>query len=477
MATIRWRYRLTQLLVLCALTSVGHARELPSTVRSALKRAGIPGEAVGVVVQEVSSRKALFAVNQRIAFSPASTMKLVTTDAALELLGPIFTWKTQAYVTGSVAADVLQGNLIFKGGGDPKLVTENFWLFLRQIRASGIREIRGNVILDRSRFEPVEYDAAKFDGDPIKPHNALPDALLLNYQMLRFQFMSSVVGSTLNVAVDPPLAGYDIVAPQWTAEECGDWQSKLGASFGERGVRFAGGYAADCGEKTWYVHPYQMTHNQYFSAVFKKMWAEVGGRFNGEVVDGIVPEDARLLKVWESPTLPEVIRDINKFSNNVMARQLLLTLASTSATDGLNLPATAERGTQAVKAWLENKGIHAPELLIENGSGLSRDERIAPASMARLLLAAYKSPLMPEFISSMPLAGYDGTMRHRLTDQTVAGNAHVKTGTLKDVKALAGYVLAASGKQYVVVFFINHPAAAGGGDAQDALLEWVYVHG
>jgi D-alanyl-D-alanine carboxypeptidase/D-alanyl-D-alanine-endopeptidase (penicillin-binding protein 4) len=220
-----------------------------------------------------------------------------------------------------------------------------------------------------------------------------------------------------------------------------------------------------------------MTHNQYFSAVFKKMWAEVGGRFNGEVVDGIVPEDARLLKVWESPTLPEVIRDINKFSNNVMARQLLLTLASTSATDGLNLPATAERGTQAVKAWLENKGIHAPELLIENGSGLSRDERIAPASMARLLLAAYKSPLMPEFISSMPLAGYDGTMRHRLTDQTVAGNAHVKTGTLKDVKALAGYVLAASGKQYVVVFFINHPAAAGGGDAQDALLEWVYVHG
>jgi D-alanyl-D-alanine carboxypeptidase/D-alanyl-D-alanine-endopeptidase (penicillin-binding protein 4) len=284
------------------------------------------------------------------------------------------------------------------------------------------------------------------------------------------------------------LANYDIAGPAWTRDDCGDWQSKLGMNLGSNGVRFTGRYAASCGDKSWYVRPYQMTPNQYFSIVFKKMWTDLGGKFSGEVVDGVTPSDARLLTVWESPTLSEVVRDINKFSNNIMARQLLLTLAnpptaSVMANSPLAPPApppppaNEQRGAQVVRGWLDDKHIDASELLIENGSGLSRNERIAPASMAELLLKAYQSPLMPEFIASMPLVGYDGTMRRRLSDQDVAGNAHIKTGTLNEVKAVAGYVTALSGKRYVVVFFINHPNAAGGGAAQDALLEWIYDHG
>lgn len=472
------KFVLRPLFILLALSlwmNICVANDLPATVTGALKRAGIPGKAVGIVVQEVCSQKALLSVNQGLAFAPASTMKLVTTDAALELLGPTFTWKTQAYVTGNVAGDVLTGNLIFKGSGDPKLVTENFWLFLRQIRAAGIREIRGKVLLDRSAFEAIPYDPEKFDGDPVKPYNAVPDALLLNYQSLRFQFIPVSANGTPTVAVDPPLLNYDIAGPLWSNDDCGDWQSRLGMNIGVAGVRFTGRFSIACGDKSWYVRPYQMTPNQYFSAVFKKMWADVGGQFSGEVTDGVTPPDARLVAVWESPALAEVIRDINKFSNNVMARQLLLTLASNAG--DANAPANAGRGAQAIQAWLQNKGIAAPELVIENGSGLSRNERIAPASMANLLQAAYWSSLMPELIASLPLVGYDGTMRHRLTDQEVAGNAHIKTGTLNDVKAAAGYVSAQSGKRYIVVFFINHPNAAGGGAAQDALLEWIFEHG
>ncbi len=232
------------------------------------------------------------------------------------------------------------------------------------------------------------------------------------------------------VAIDPPMARFEIVAPQAASGDCGAWQDKLGASFDADGVRFSGSYARDCGEKSWYVHPYQMTRNQYFAAVFRQMWADAGGKFNGEVQDGVAPTDARLVTVWESPALPEVIRDINKFSNNVMARQLLLTLGFAGAEAGLPT-SEAERGAQAIKSWLVDKGIAAPELQIENGSGLSRDERIAPASMSRLLSTAYQSALMPEFIASLPVAGFDGTMRHRLTEQSVAGNAHIKTGTLE----------------------------------------------
>lgn len=448
------------------------ARELPPKVAEALKRAAIPPAAMGLQVQEVTDGKVLASANTALAYSPASTMKLLTTDAALELLGPTFTWKTQAYASGPQSGDILQGDLIIKGNGDPKLVVENFWLFLRQIRAKGIREIRGNVVLDRSAFAEEVYDPSKFDGDAMKPYNAGVDALLLNYQAFRFTFQPNEARVSVQVAVDPPASGYQVVAPKLVTEDCGDWKEKLRPRFDGNGVTFGGKFATSCGEKIWYVHPYQMTHTQYFNAVFRQMWSDAGGSLKGEVVGGTLPAEARLLTEWTSTTLPEVIRDINKYSNNVMARQLLLTLAL----DGKQ-PANPQRGGAAVKSWLSAKGIEAPELVIENGSGLSRKERISPDSMARILMAAFKSPLMPEFISSMPLIGYDGTMRKRLTGKSVAGNAHIKTGQLDDVRAIAGYVQAASGKRYVVVCFINHANAPRGQDVQDVLLQWIYENG
>lgn len=449
------------------------ARDLPAVVSDALKRAAIPAAAVGVSVQEVSSGKTLIASNAAQAFNPASTMKLLTTDAALELLGPGFTWKTQAYANGPLVGDVLQGDLILKGSGDPKLVLENFWLFLRQIRARGIREIRGNLLLDRSAFEDAEYDAGKFDGDPLKPYNAGANALLLNYQTFRFSFIPNEAKGQVQVQIDPPAVGFALTAPKISNGECGEWKDKLAAKIDGNGASFGGTFSASCGEKVWHVHPYLMTHTQYFNAVFRQLWADSGGSLKGDVASGVVPPAARLVAEWESVTLPEVIRDINKYSNNVMAKQVLLTLAA----DNPKLPANAVRGALAVKTWLADKGIDAPELVIENGSGLSRKERISATTMGKMLLAAFKSPLMPEFISSMPLTGFDGTMRNRLKDRAVAGHAHIKTGRLDDVRAVAGYVLAASGKRYVVVCLINHRNAGRGQEAQDALLQWVFENG
>lgn len=459
-------------LSLCLSAGTAMARELPPVVSSALARAGIPRDAVGVYVQDVAGRKPLAVSNPNLALSPASTMKLVTTNAALDLLGPTFTWKTQAYANGVLNGDVLQGDLIFKGGGDPKLVTENFWMFLRQIRAKGIREIRGNVVLDRSVFENAQYDASKFDGDAIKAYNAAPDALLINYQALRFTFMPNEASGTVAVMLDPP-TGYTVTPPKLSGEECEGWQSRLGASWEPHGVSFSGTYPASCGDRIWHMHAYQQTHTQYFAAVFRRMWSDLGGGFTGEVSEGVTPAAARLVAQWESVTLPEVIRDINKYSNNVMARQLLLTLAA----NALKRPGTPERGALVIRGWLEEKGIAAPELVVENGSGLSRTERISAQTMGRMLVAAYRSPVMPELMSSLPLVGYDGTMRNRLKDRSIAGNAHIKTGRLDDVRAVAGYVLAASGKRYAVVCLINHRNAARGLEAQDALLQWVYEHG
>lgn len=461
------------LLAGCLVAGGLSAQELPLTVSDALKRASIPLNAVGAFVQETNGGKILVASNTAAPFNPASTMKLVTTNAALELLGPTFTWKTQAYANGAQSGDILQGDLIIKGGGDPKLVLENFWLFLRQIRAKGIREIRGNLILDRSIFEEGFYDPAQFDGDPLKPYNAGPDALLLNYKAFAFKFVPDEASGVVKVMVDPPAAGYAVSAPKLVNGDCGDWKGKLRAGFNSNGTSFGGGYAASCGERSWFVHPYQMTHAQYFGAVFRQLWRDVGGTLQGEVKSGLAPPSARLVGEWESTTLPEVIRDINKYSNNVMARQLLLAIA----VDVFKMPANPERGARAIKSWLLKKGIDTPELIIENGSGLSRNERISAGTMGRMLVAAFGSPTMPEFISSLPLAGYDGTMRQRLKTRSAAGNAHIKTGSLNDVRAIAGYVLAASGKRYAVVCLINHLNAPASQEANDALLQWVYENG
>jgi D-alanyl-D-alanine carboxypeptidase/D-alanyl-D-alanine-endopeptidase (penicillin-binding protein 4) len=457
----------------CYLAVSAWAQELPAPVADALQRAAIPVNAVSVYAQEVGSGKMLALFNSAAPMNPASTMKLVTTNAALELLGPTFTWKTQAYANGVQRGDVLFGDLIIQGSGDPKLVLENFWLFLRQIRAKGIREIRGNLLLDRTLFEESFYDPAVFDGDPLKTYNAGPDALLLNYKALGFRFVPDPARGQVKILVDPPVAGYPVLAPKLSNGECGDWKGKLHATFNGSGTSFGGTYSAACGDQIWYVHPYQMTHTQYFAAVFRQLWRDLGGTLKGEIKNGLVPPGAPLVAEWESTTLPEVIRDINKYSNNVMARQLLLTMAA----DILKLPANPERGARVIKSWLARKGIEANELVIENGSGLSRVERISANTMGRMLTAAFQAPTMPEFISSLPLVGYDGTMRQRLKTRSVAGNAHIKTGSLNEVRAVAGYVLAASGKRYAVVCIVNHRNAPAAQEAQDAFLQWVYEQG
>jgi D-alanyl-D-alanine carboxypeptidase/D-alanyl-D-alanine-endopeptidase (penicillin-binding protein 4) len=459
------------LLAAATLASSVAAHKLPAPVADMLKAAAIPQSALGVFVQQVDADQPLLAVNADMAFNPASTMKLVTTQAALQLLGPTFRWKTRAYFDGVVAGDVLHGDLIIKGSGDPKLVTESLWMFLRQIRARGIRDIRGNLILDRNVFDALEHDPSLFDGAASRPYNAGADALLLNYASFRFSFIPDRLLSSVTVIMDPPFAGFPIAAPRLTAGTCGDWRRQLGPVYGA-GVTFAGTYALACGEKHWHTAPHHLTPNQYFGGVFRQLWHDLGGSFAGQVRSGVTPSGAALITEWESAALPEVIRDINKYSNNVMARQLLLTLAAQQP-----WPADAERAGAIIRGWLAASGIDAPELVIENGSGLSRIERIAPQTLGSMLVAAFQSPLMPEFMASLPLAGIDGTMRTRLRDRSAAGNAHLKSGSLDDVRAIAGYVRAASGKRYAVVSIINHPLPSGGKAVHDALVQWIHEQG
>jgi D-alanyl-D-alanine carboxypeptidase/D-alanyl-D-alanine-endopeptidase (penicillin-binding protein 4) len=451
----------------------GSAQSLPATVTSLLATASIPSSSAAVLVQEVGSAKPLLAHNAGQTMNPASTMKLLTSYAALEILGPTFTWHTETYANGRLAGEVLEGDLVIRGMGDPKLTIENFWLLLRGLRARGLRDIQGDLVLDRSYFEAQEDDAGRFDSEPLRPYNVSPDALLLNFKTVRFTFMPGEDGKTVMIVAEPRPAQLELAtAVRLVDGPCGDWRARLKADLYSNGtaarVNLSGAYPASCGEKTWNIA--LLGHRAYISGVFRQLWQELGGTIKGSVRDGTALPNARLLFTAESPALSEVVRDINKYSNNVMARQLFLTLSA----EVLKVPANTGRSAQVVQSWLAQKSIDAPELVMENGSGLSRRERISAASMGKILISAWQSAVMPEFIASMPLVAYDGTMRRRLKFDNVAGQAHIKTGSLADVRAVAGYVRDVTGRRFAVVFIVNHANAAAAQPAQDALLRWVY---
>ena len=452
---------------LFAVTSTAAAAEgLPPEVDAALQRARIPPDAVSIVIQEAGSGRTVLSHGARTPVNPASLAKLLTTAAALDQLGPAWTWTTPVGLQGTLQNGVLDGSVFIKGSGDPKLVLERVWLMLRRLQQMGVREIRGDIVLDVAAFAPEEGQPADFDGESLRPYNVRPAALLLNYKAVVFTFVPDAARGLALVSVEPPLAGMttDRTVPL-AAGPCEDWTAALKASFTVSRTRFAGSYATACGEQTWArADPSPATYNQ---RLLDGLWREMGGQLRGTVREGLWPESLRPSFEVRSPPLLEVVREINKFSNNVMAQQLFLTLAAQRSP---GVPATPEAAREVLRRWLGDRlGEATPDVVIDNGSGLSRETRVSAALLARLLQSAYDSAWMPELMSSLPIGGVDGTLRR---SRATPGRAHLKTGSLRDVTARAGYVLSNSGKRYVLVAIVNHANAPAARPALDALVQW-----
>jgi D-alanyl-D-alanine carboxypeptidase/D-alanyl-D-alanine-endopeptidase (penicillin-binding protein 4) len=397
--------------------------------------------------------------------NPASVMKLVTTYAALDTLGPTYSWTTPVYVEGTARNGTLYGNVYIKGQGDPKLVLERLWLLLRRVQGLDIRTIAGDIVLDRSAFDVAAPDPGEFDGERLRPYNAAPDALLLNYKAVVMTFVPDRAANAAHVNYEPPLAGV-----QWpthvplTETDCNDWRAALRADFSDpTRIRFAGRYPASCGEKVWplaYADP-----ASYAARAVEGLWREMGGQLQGRVREGKVPGGLAPAFELASPALAEVVRDVNKYSNNVMAQQLFLTLSL--AQQGVGSYAASR---ELLQGWWKDRFGSDDVPVLDNGSGLSRSERITALALARLLQHAWASPLLPELASSLPITGVDGTLR-RMRNRA-AGSAHLKTGSLRDVAGVAGYVHAASGRRYVLVAIVNHANANAARPAIEALIEW-----
>jgi len=504
------------------------AVSLPKAVRDELKRANIPLSGAGIIVQKEDGSIPLLGLNPERAMNPASTMKLLTTFAALEILGPAYRWKTEVYLDGKLENGVLDGNLIFKGYGDPKLTVEQFWMWLRELRQRGLRDIRGDVVLDRSFFEVIDHDPAEFDNDPTRAYNVGPNALLLNFNALHLRLIPNATSTS--ALLEPDLSGYMLSNRVTTVSRrpCAGGDN-YSAHLEDRSIVLEGTIPGDCGEVDDYFS--LLPHGDYFFAVFSALWKEMGGTLQGGMREGKAPVDQDAFSTHLSAPLSEVIRDINKYSNNIMARQLFLTLGTVvpaaALTDEENIeqepysiedlislmdedsrltaPASAPppiqdvqpdsrpldsirapalvrveppaasipRSIAAMRKWLASENMKFPELVLENGAGLSRKERISPQHLADLLRHASRSRYAAEMEASLPILGMDGTMKKRFRDNGIAGYAHIKTGMLDGVKSIAGYVKTHGGSEWVVVFLVNHPNASLSQPAQDALIEWL----
>lgn len=463
------------LLAAMMLALPAHARDtpqLPPVLVKAMRQAGIPERNVSILVRDAATDEPLIELNAAQPRSPASTIKVLTTFVALDSLGPNYTWKTRAYRSGRLTNGVLSGDLVLVGGGDPYMTSERWWSFVQELRAAGLAKINGDVVIDNRYFASIPGTRSEFDDKPWRSYNVLPDALMVNFQTSQFTLSASAQRDRPFISVNPLPA--NLVIRNEARVSGGKCTSGLDFDTPDTGdtatVTISGTLSIACGNVV--ASRAIMTAPDFAYGTFRTFFTQSGGAIDGGLRVAPLPADSILLATYDSLPMAEIIRLVNKFSNNVMARTLLLTLAAERS----GAPATTENGRAAIRQWLADHQIAIPGLVLENGSGLSRSERITVQGLADVLDVAWHSPFMPEFAASLPLSATDGTLRNRFQAAGMQGRLRLKTGRIDDVTGLAGFVNAASGRTFIVVILINHPGAQNGaGDiVQAELIRWIF---
>lgn len=477
----KWRCRIGALLLIAGVLGVGPAlaaaalTQLPAPVQAVLDKHKLPADGLSVYVQDVAASAPLLTFNAQVPRNPASVMKLVTTLVALHELGPSYRFVTDVYAERPPANGVLEGNLYLKGQGDPFLVTESFWRLLKDLRHTGLVRVTGDLVIDGSYFNVPDVYRGDFDGRPYRAYNVLPHASLVNFFATNFKFFPEPDASRVRIEIDPPMSSLQVDNRLVITKEPCSWRNREVdmevLSMGPQPrVVFSGSYPGTCGSHE--LLRAVADPAPYIFGAFKPMWEEMGGRIDGTGRAGLLPGNAVRVHRAASRPLSELITVMNKFSNNVMTRNLLLALGART----YGVPGTEDKGRRAVADWLLLHDIQAPELKVDNGSGLSRDGQMSALTLARLLLASWKSHYMPEFVSSLPLAALDGTMRKRFRASDLEGRAHMKTGLLNGVRAIGGFIQTRRGRNLVAVVLHNHPGVqlGSGTEVQDALIEWLF---
>ncbi len=407
----------------------------------------------GIEIYSLDRMETIYEVRKNQLFIPASNLKLITTAASLKSLGPNYRFSTRLYTTGKLEGNTLYGDLYIKGYGDPKLVTEQMWLLVNELQNLPIRKIVGNIIADDTFFDPVSRVKTWKKTGGSEAYNAPLGALSFNFNTVTvYVSPGNNSGDKPRVILEPETQ-YLRIANQARTLKRGK-RGQLIVNRVDRGaydeITIMGGISRSRPRARYFVNITDPTN--YALSVFKEYLGQAGVEVIGESFSGTVPKGAKLLINHKSEPLALALRGLNKFSNNFVAEQILKTLAA----EKFGPPGTTEKGLRILNDYLQSLGFSKDKYTIVDGSGLSRQNRLTPHQIVKVLDVVREDlSIFPEFISALGVMGVDGNVKQRMNGIEESQKARVKTGTLNSVSALSGYFQSLDGERFAFSILMN----------------------
>ena len=446
---------------------------LPQGIEEIISKSTIPKDDISIYIKEVgNSTNVIASLYENRRRTPASVIKVLSTYAAILKLGFNYRFPTQFYSNGSIKNGILHGDLIIKGFGDPTLSVKNLEEMVNNIYLHGIRKIEGNIVIDRSFFNIGSKDSSKFDENPYSPYNAMPDAMMFNERVSTI-CVTPNKNSVIKKTVDESYTLINKIKP--VNKPCRGRYSWPGIKIDKSKVMplvmLQGKISKQCGPRNIckvITKPYK----SFYYALKEKLKIK-GISIDGKLQLAKVPMSAHILFTHYSQSLEKIISKTAKQSNNLYARHLLLFLGAKQ----YGAPATLEKGRKAIEAILKNEGISGFEnVKIDNGCGLSRTAKITAKLLSDIFDNAY-AHYGQRWMDTLSIAGVDGTIKKRFRGTIVKNRAWMKTGTLKRVKNISGYVKSKEGKLYTVVILVNTKQGNWRASAlENEIIKWLVLY-
>lgn len=411
------------------------AEAVSHIIESALAGRYLGGADVGVLVVSATDGRVLYERDADRPLVPASNMKIVTSACALSILGPDYQFVTRVATDGERSGTIVHGNVYVRGSGDPSLVSEELWRLVEAIRMRGIERIAGDLVLDASYFDTVEVASEEAaDGD--RAYHARTSALALNFNAVAVRVEpGQSVGAPAVVTVSPEVGFFDVRTEATTCSGGRGPTIEVRRTFegGRNVVTVTGRIPEDSNGMVFYRNVEHPT--AYFGSAMADFLRRAGIALGGVVRQGRTPPQAVVLVEHESKPLALIVRDVGKFSNNVIAEQLLKALGAHE----YGPPGTTESGVEVVSLYLESVGADSGSFRLVDGSGFSRRNRLSPRTIVRVvrdILGRFETSY--EFVASLSVAGIDGTLEDRMDLAGLEGRVRAKTGLLDGVTAISG---------------------------------------
>lgn len=457
---------------LLVIVSVSVSAEMPQPYKTLISKYNFKKDSYSFVVKNLTNpQKKVIIYNGSKNFNPASLIKIITSFIALEKLGPNYKWRSDFYYTGEVKEHILQGDIIFVGRGDASFSIDNLESLIREIQKKGIKKIEGNLILNKSYFGKIP-DVIDFDDDPMRAYNVLPNAISIQSNTINFKFTPQ--DKRVKIDAKPNLKYLKIKNNLKVSEKnCVSWKQALdyqkANSIMDDTIIFQGYMSNKCSKKE--IDLSVIDNSRYFYEAFKYLWVQNGGDFSGGYwVNDNERLEGELLSSHLSRPLGVLVRDMNKHSLNLMSRNLMLTVMA----EDLKIKATEDDVNRFVLDWLGNHDIVTNNIFIENGAGLSRRTSINAESLLEIMDKIYEHPYMPEILSSFSILNEDGTLEKKMPLSKVKKNGHFKTGSLKNVSAIAGYLVDKEKDKKILIFLMNDKAANKSHNFQNDLINLAF---